>query len=587
MDSAIAIAYKTPDSLYFTRPEQKKYVRWIDSPEYSRANHPSLNTYSRIRNGENDCALVWQEGLAPNRNIYYTGLSVRNDSIIYDIPNTIVGERVGTLGDPLTNTDTTILKAGLWHDNTMPVVQRIDDNLCYYYYPGNADYNLDRVVWVISGLDSSIKIMQQNIDVWDDNPGNHLVNLTFFNRIFSYGKDLIQPSLAQGSIPSCDTVEMAYSGDSSYVLNFVESSGDFTIRQMACNTYVFSVPPILDIDSLSDDLSYNYNSDIFSKASYYKGQKPNLAAMPFMPEGKNWALNRRIFEHGDSTPPDIMASMDLFARKSTLDNDYVCPFFGFENSDGKSKISPLYTIVENKERALKIIFNYNKEKKQINTDTIFTEWFKIGSVNDIDYLDLVKGKKSNYYNMKIQRKQDLRTYNLNQSDVTENKLINQKLKFFNGYNREYRIIWVKSSSKVLFTPEYMVGSVQLDEESMNYDGLFRSIAQTTQLELIDLSDEPVKPGLNIIAVPNPANEFINVSIINQVDDDKESGIIKISLISAIGTKLMEFTLKNGETINLPISNFTNGFYFLRAEEIPTHWGDDTASPAVEKIIISR
>lgn len=582
----IAAAYKAPNQLHFDYPRQKKYIYWNNR---ALTNFPSVNSYSRIRSDENECALVWQEGNENSRQIYYTGLSVRNDSIIHSIPE----YSVTALGFIITNADNTILKVSMFDDNTMPVVYRIDDKLCKKYWgPGFNVYTSDRVFWVNQEPYSSRKIMEFNVDIFETSSAKTLY-LWFYNRLFSMDKDLIQPNIAQGSVPACDTVAMGYSGDSSYVLNFVENPEYFLnpnntlIRQIIPNTYVFLKPTIKEPDSLSNIFSFDYNVDIYSQVSVFRGQKPNLAAMPFVPEGQNWKMNRRVFEFGDSIPPDIMMSGDLFARKSGESSEYICPFIGFENNKGKYKISPLYTTINNRENALKIILRYNSEDKQLKTDTIFTEWFKIGSEFDINFLEIYKGKKTDFYSMKIQRKHDFRTFDINFTDNSNDKLIDRNLKLLNGNNREYRFIWVKTIPDLIFVPEYVIGSTQLDNETTYLDELFRKISATTESSLLDLSGETVKPGLNIVAVPNPANDYINISIFNNISGDNRSGQIKLTLISSLGMNLIEIKIKKGESINLPVEQLTNGLYFLRAEEIPEQWGDTVSTPVVEKVVISR
>lgn len=77
-DSSLGIGYgfKLPDQVEFS-PVQTAYVRAMPG---LMATHPSLNSYSRLYIGEDDAAMVWQEG--PNESdgnfIFYTRLSHDN-----------------------------------------------------------------------------------------------------------------------------------------------------------------------------------------------------------------------------------------------------------------------------------------------------------------------------------------------------------------------------------------------------------------------------------------------------------------------------------------------------------------------------
>lgn len=246
--------------------------------------------------------------------------------------------------------------------------------------------------------------------------------------------------------------------------------------------------------------------------------------------------------------------------------------FGYNTVDGKSQwFSPIMFMDEKGITTPKIkVFKENNNKKEI-LDTITTEWFTIGQIKDMHFIE--KGNLTTGWKMQLQRKSDKKQWDIATEKLSNKNYNLHKKLFINGKNDEYRIIWYRTNQSVQAAEMLVIGNIPAKMQ-LNVDrdeGLGKMLAEAE--DLIDLSGESyagIDSRMKLIAYPNPAREELNVIVYlpkNEIMKRSYSSMVKVKLFNLQGEVVYETKTKAGEVINIQTEGLPKGAYYLQAINI--------------------
>ena len=562
--------------------------------------HPSMNTYSTISDDERDCAIVWEENSmgqyrSPINQIFYTRLKYCPNSGIthyvtqnwadtnewYQRAIYVDNRRIVRIDDPNQN----------FIYEHMPMIYRDVD-----YYDANlvTEYNgmwgrilkQDRVYYQSrisyddnkQGIFMKFITIQDNLDTNDCipySPSNWLIEGTPI--ILSASKDLANPNDVQGKLvkkyhQSGNILYYSFApadNDSVAVLNFVE--------------YPHTFNPTADVPRSADiwQINHGYFSLFYGPFSYdyslqfpynipkahkigSQGRSSQLARLPYINNDKTWEYGRRIIE---SSIPDqgefsFIESYQYLFSKKTFEKDENFMFYGFEDTLGnRSVFTPIYLTIDEREQV--ILPKLDKEHKIYN-DTLYSDWFEIGNIQDIDMLQFGSNKKC--LDLKVQRKDDKKLFSI-KTDKLNDKMDYTKhnVHLLNGKSKQYRFAWIKTT-KSNFTEMTILGLPAMDE--ITKDELIGKTSINMDEGYLDLSSDvtsEIPEGSVMHIYPNPANEKVLVFFEQDVKSD-----VNIAIYDLLGNLLRTVhsgTLEKGSyQYGVNTKGFTSGVYVVKADK---------------------
>ena len=163
--------------------------------------------------------------------------------------------------------------------------------------------------------------------------------------------------------------------------------------------------------------------------------------------------------------------------------------------------------------------------------------------------------------------------------------------FLNMQDVDYRVIFINHDTTAEYSERLFIdglpitdtifakqseagrGRIMIDLET----GQYRQLTESGKMELK--------------VFPNPAkNEVfvtVNYPVAYILENSDRLNKAKIKVYSITGEKLFETLAKPGETISIPTIGYTQGMYFIQAEENIVKWQLDYLAPAVESVMIER
>ena len=532
-------------------------------PFSSSSNHPSLNTYSRMNAGEDNCALVWQHSPNTNtyyKNILYTRLKVENDTLKTYSSHQIALNNLTR--DTIHNNN--ILRVNkdvnLPHSNQFPVVYRLLDNLTYSYPYNKVE---DMIAWqnTIRNYDtSSINgRLLRSIDLDSDSSSSILgwqITSLQDNYRYSFLPDLAQQSgLILGG-------EMKYPYGK-YLLNFVRgnSSGYQTYNLPATGSWV-------------SDINLNNNSFKVLNQISTKTKQPHLAKYKEPNLLSNIWRNRRVYEEYTSTNysviPKIVSNGRFFYKNNVTEELEAESFVGFNKGSSKYQIG--IPQINNQNVALQLPFiaipdstsfiTYDFDNSQ---DTIFSNWFDVNTVADLNFK--CYGFNDTIMVAKIQKQSDNSFINLNlplSTTDTTGKLGEYTL--INGGLHTYRLCFIRLDTNYQYT------------ETLVLDGL--PVSDTVMLKgtessknIIDLSGNfnltMNNDYFNIAISPNPANDIVYMTPL--YNDLKNQNLVEVEILDNLGNSIHKKVVKSGETFSFITIELSQGIYIVNCKEVTSDW----------------
>ena len=570
----ICAAWKTARNRgYLTNRTYLRYNPGVSSKCY----HPCLNTYSRLSSLEDDCALVWQENTYGLQNIIYTRLFHTGNTVTYSIPNFDTNS-TPLYSNAVPNTPRNMAKindvAGTLPE--LPIVYRPVE---FAARPGNDSldrtrYNSsiwDRVYWQAIDISGYKSLYLKNVDI------NEYTNCWYIlpqKRIFAPGAYLAQPNVSQGCVsPNIYSNYWDLVGrDSTLVLSFIKYPN--SIPTYATST-VYQIDHHLWFNHEEpDSQQYEPNKDYTTVDNYITslgtGMYPHLARIPAVVKNDDWFLNRRVFQ---STGNQIKTTAQIFLKEGVETQKTSYPLISISNmKSGKTTtISDFYLddvsspmIV----RKTKSQFADVKDGRIIYKDKIFTNWFKISEINNMNFF--TTKNDSNIIKFEIERKSDGKKFNMSiKSNKSEQPSFN-KLVLINGKNDLYRIVMNYDKKTCLITEELMISDPIDFMRTDTLSDKHLSKSDVSNEQYIDLGGSEINTSneITINAYPNPSDNAIYVSYnlplylyTNRFNEAYKTEIILYSMNGQIITKK---EAAPGEIIPLPTSDLPTGAYFLKA-----------------------
>jgi hypothetical protein len=601
----IVAGWKLPSQVAFdTLPASMKEIHWNFLPQFDRRieiTHPSINSYSRIKLGEDDCALVWQEmdsslfayppQLACNH-IYYTRLRMKNGSLENYLPKRFSNP----VYNVSVNADTSIAwltDSPLFIDrtSTFPVVYRGVEDYSDRFNPLDSSDILrnhhDRVYWqnqLKFGNGNQISsIYLRGIDIKDslfnNNPDSWFIYYPY--RFRSLENSLSQPNVSQGYLrpyfdQNFNNIRFTNENDSILVLNFkyqrYGATDDYSSKIWQVNQSYWNI--YYQAGSLSKMIDTIETTQVsYAKPLTGFGRYSQLSAMPVVKGRGEWLANRRIFETGNNYPPNIASSLQFFYKKNSNDEGAI-PFLGFIKDSIPGLISSIQ-IFDNE---------YNKIEPKILTrikvgdyyeplDTLESSWFNLEDFSKIAFFSF--GKAEYLISIKLERKSDGNTFFLPLKYFSDTTYTLNQYTFIGSNNENYRLKIIKKSNDLNYFEELYFGSlpdvgdaIELIRDSLNIIGNYKIINNFYDLiskhgdNVIDFSND-----FEFTVFPNPACSEIVIKpllpkeLLNSQDKLRNLQI-EYTIYSIIGKPILSFTGNPTENIYLNNINVESGIYYI-------------------------
>ncbi len=576
----IGIGYRsfTNDSCF----DDTKYIKYGNG----LANHPSLNSYSRIDENEDECALVWEESWydplvnpPSGRNIHYSRIKLdNNDEIILDEFNV-------TDTTIILNNDSTIVKLNGNRFDHLPVVYRGLD------YDTTIDY--DRIAWYGHNNGVGNGVLCSDSLMWEVFPNNikykavytdssSLTSVNSTSTIYHTGKHLKYPDIAQGHLE----------------LGSPRETADSTIELEFSSKYLCE--PNLEAGKKIWHLPHGYHSLIFGSSDSIQtypnaeevdgyGIYSHLAARKEN-DGNLWK-NRRIFELANDSAEntDLIVTSSQFFYKTNEPELKPIPFIGFANQNkNRSMIAPvkLNNDLISYDTYNLLPKNKKDEKKWLRghlPDTIKTNWFTVGSRQFLEMM--TQGIKSSKAKMLIERKSDRQLIQMELRNIPDSLMEPLSFSLINGNNDEYRLLFINQNSETRYTENIVI----MHEPEVMFE------KTTVEPPIVDLGKQTTEriDNFSMTVYPNPAGNEVYVTILlptKTAGDEiyyEKNRLIQICVYSPLGEELFTDKINSGKTITIPTNGYSNGLYFIRAEKEAKGIKGDLIPPVTKSFVIER
>lgn len=537
----------------------------------SSSNHPSLNTYSRINAGEDNCALVWQH--SPNTATYYKNILYTRLKVVSGDLRTYSGNAAFRLNKQNNicrlNTDLNTPSS-----NQFPVVYRYLDSLNYATF-----YNrtFDAVAWQSTYANyqrSSINgrtlgSLDLSTDSSDFVSGGQVESLQD-NYRYSFLPDLGQ----QSALVVGNEIKFPYG---KYVLNFVRGNniGYQTYNMPATNSWV------TDANILGS--SYKQLNQISSSTKQphlAKYKEPNIV-------GNLWR-NRRVYEeyisNNYSTIPKIVSNGRFFYKNNVTEELGSEAFVGFNKGVYKYQVS----VPSINDQQISLILPLAPITDSAGTyyeldnskDTVFSNWFNINLVGELNFK--CYGFNDSIMKAKLQRQSDNRFFDLNLPLLTTDttgKLGEYTL--INGGLNSYRLCFIRLDTNYQYTETLVLEGLPVSDTVS-----LKSNESTKQI--VDLSGSfnliMGKGYFNIAISPNPADDIVYMTPL--YSDLKNGNLIEVEILDNLGNSIYKKMIKSGETFSFVTNDLSQGIYIVNCKEITSDWLAPNFLKA-DKFIISR
>ena len=588
----ICAGYKSPnevilqDTIFNITPSR---------PKYSIAKHPSVNVYSHIDNGEDNCALVFQEHADGDEeySIAYTRLRVVNDTLI----KYLATDFQHASGDELDILyDVAQLSEGNSRKGIFPVVVRKLFDYDSIAVPDVSSLDIrtppnrqDFVVWQgLDGISNKYGIYGRMIDSWDS------LNIPLKNYAYTHRKILnktgsyFAPHVITGAPTAWYCIKNYYGAyhtgnPSDLIINFIDSSNQI---------WQYDTPFIPYSNCITSLLHVSTNK--LRKVN--EGTQPHLAQPPTIYDNHDIWTHRRVFEAlNTGIPPKIHTSSRYFYRRTNVELP-IEPVVGYRLNNDSSDANYLVSYPTLDDELVDLILPYfvfedavyGNTILQLDKDTLYSESFIVESTAMLEFKCL--GKDTTKFQMKIYC-EDTDTYtDIPLPEMNSDTAAVLRMYLINGLSYKYKLYFINLDSlNGYYTEEYYIGGLVVDDT-------VSSRANSNRYYVIDLNGSKVNnnygSGISLSAYPNPANDMIfataNFPVSQYLNSDKHNDSrITIKLYSNLGKEIYSTEIIPGETISIPIENLQQGAYFLKAEEKTNRWGTLPLTPATEPIIIKR
>ncbi len=571
----IVTAWKPPSARCF---DFSNHVLNLKAIQYFESNHPSLNTYSRLRHKEDNCSIVWTEKPFGDTQyaydyseVYYTRLRIDNNQLVNY--NAIDHCDIYTLGTPIKYRKDSIYclscledvgEPNIFKQHQYPVVYRATESNVERYIAGNYDAMLavkhDRIYWQGLTHQSVPSIFTAGMDTFDSLNSNNewlagCIRPVFSTYINSQTRDLHHPNAAQGGLRKYwDT------GSNSYLYSQFQSTWgamdskiltlDFmsTTRgnSPSSNDQIWHIPHgYFSLDYDWSNLKGNFENHVNSFKLSRTGKYPNLSAMPIMSNDAYYRFNRRIFNSDDQDPSNIKSSLDFFLKKE-VEKEFYAPMYGFVDDKGNYSFYSYFVVTDENGTVTTPNFIF-MEKDSLGykySKEITSEWFEVNNISEINYIS--EDNNNSTFDLLIERKSDNKRFEFPR--YFSNRKSKSGLEVVNGRGDEYRIILNPKSKDLSFIQQLYIYET-LDDPRLK--------STKTQSIKLDLATGLTSESYSEFSVyPNPADKELQITLLK---GDFQS--FNVNIIDNVGRVVIDMEANN--TTLVDVSKLTTGMYFVK------------------------
>ena len=218
-----------------------------------------------------------------------------------------------------------------------------------------------------------------------------IIGICSLKKIFANNSNLAQPNVSQGCVsPNIYANYWDLVGnDSTLILSFIKyinsppTSANSTVFQIDHKLWFNQEYPV--------GVQYEPNKEYTTIDNYIEplgtGLYPHLARIPAVVKNDDWFLNRRVFQGINN---QIQTTSQLFLKEGVETKKTSYPLISISNmKSGKTTtISDFYLDDFNSPmivRKTKSYFADVKDGRIIYKDKIFTNWFKISEINNMNF----------------------------------------------------------------------------------------------------------------------------------------------------------------------------------------------------------
>ncbi|MFH1051056.1 MAG: T9SS type A sorting domain-containing protein [bacterium] len=446
----------------------------------------------------------------------------------------------------------------------------------------------EKVFWsVFYSPDSMDYISGINIYHRDCSENFMEIMLTVYSFIISLELDLFQPNISQNLFLYFPEYDKSLEW---YNLNIGTSSGIYQLN--------FNKSLINDIYLSLDWVNPSIMEKITNEGELphlSKNSKSNPISDIWSNDASLWK-NRSIFNSETGSPPDILTSAKSFYRQSDdeiLTEGYAgyCSntfyyYVGEAFLDG-NHISWRLPFEEIEDTIIN-----EKYYVPIIRDSIYTPMFNVApsTTADLDFTVFALSSESATIGLEGHPSNTFMALPIPVSTTDSTGTLMQ-FTFINMADLDYRVIFINHDTTAEYSERLFIGGLPIADTVMakraaNYGGRIIIDLETGQIRKLT---EAGKMELKVF--PNPAKDEVFVTVNYPVkyilENSDNINKAKIRLYSITGEKLFEVLARPGETIKIPTSEFTQGLYFIQAEENIDKWQLDYLAPVVERVSIAR
>lgn len=572
-DSLLGIVtrWKPADALLFDANQSDKNSVRFSTTSITQCLHPSLNTYSRISQWENECALVWEEHgrpEAPSNIIPYTRIKLN--------PITNPPQTMHFLSKNLTNFTPFRSQCNIDSSVVLLSLDTIDDKEFPMVYRGVENYHTvnptplvtrhwDKIIWQNWRYDTIYhsELYLRGVNSQDSCATTDAGwNVWWLNKIWSENVFLVNPNITQGGGVRIDPNDNATNiSDSSIVVNFSYDPPHDT-RIMQAQFGYWSVTPnfnLLSIENLNNNLNYvPYVQDITD------GAYPHVSAQPWVTNSSSWNINRRIYSP-DWESATIVSSAQYFYKKFNSENSKPLHYTGYYfEGDSNRMVKTLFSNmkVANKDVLFAPQRTISNTTVLAKTDTIYSTWFTVGNTTILD--SYLLGVNNPCVKIEVEKRRESNNEPVERYTLpyTSSRNDREKLKhrytLLRGGNKYYRIALVNlCPQRMKVTEEIQIDGLRsIDELGKQSDG-------EEYVYSVDLGKSFVADDVLFIK-PNPADQLIDITFNGLLEDIETSNFdYSYEVADNIGRIKQKGLIRAGESIQVNTSGLSQGSYVVR------------------------
>jgi hypothetical protein len=583
----IVSAWKTPTATYFqnSNKDSVSFFLWIyyGFKYHYLFKHPSLNVYSNIDKNEDNCALVFQTEYldAPNSNpsnysggqIFYTRLRRTASGLKHYLP---IRFNSNDIPVDTANCVTSITNHQNYsgYFNAFPIVIR---NLGDYRTISKiAPNRSDRIYWQTSKTLGGLKtkyLETRAIGLYDSsNIGLRLIE----HATTSIKKDyqwLQQPNINNGYAIT-DSGEIV---GQQLLLNFTASAID---SQPSSSSQIWQFPHYL-YSLLTEDVKLTSNP---LSQRMFSGQQPHLSMHRNFDNSiyRIWK-NRRVYEYGSSSPPEILSSAKYFYKMVSQNEEEGDALVGFTNDSTLYYINlPLLDGINLPIHLPYTAINdsiYETYYERYETDTLYSSWFYVGDEAQLEFK--CYGYDTSRVAMKIHQQNTANYIDLSlPAYTTDSTGILREFTLYNGQGFNYRLEFTKRDTTAHYSEQIILDGLPVPDTMRKSTAMFG-----IPIDLQGQSYHNQGNRLKLNVFPNPTDDNIYATVYLPIEMIKSRSGLIIKVFSTLGFELYRQEVRSGETLSIDTRSYPPGAYFIRADEKIDSF--DKLPAVIENFIIQR